>query len=105
MSAPLFSLRGFGVTYRDREGLHAALHGLDLDIPAGRTLVLLGESGSGKSTLAMALAGLLPANAAISGTLATPGFGAPPRLGRGCWPATTAPTGSAPASMSACGCR
>jgi len=82
MSKPLFSLRGFGVAYRDRNGLHPALHALDLDIAAGRTLVLLGESGSGKSTLAMALAGLLPESAETSGRMAAPGFAAPPKLGR-----------------------
>ncbi|GLS20104.1 ABC transporter ATP-binding protein [Labrys miyagiensis] len=78
----LFSLRGFGVSYRDRGGLHPALQAIDLDIAAGRHLVLLGESGSGKSTLALALAGLLPRNAEASGSLARPGFAAPPRLGR-----------------------
>lgn len=78
----MFSLRGFGVSYRDRGGLQQALQGIDLDIPAGRHLALLGESGSGKSTLALALAGLLPANAVSSGNLARPGFLAPPRLGR-----------------------
>lgn len=78
----LFSLRGFGVSYRDGGGLHPALQAIDLDIPVGRHLVLLGESGSGKSTLALALAGLLPRNAVASGSLMRPGFAAPPRLGR-----------------------
>ncbi|MGH3451978.1 MAG: ABC transporter ATP-binding protein [Haloechinothrix sp.] len=34
------------------------LHGIDLDIPAGQRLAIVGPSGSGKSTLARLLAGL-----------------------------------------------
>ncbi|MGJ4859128.1 ABC transporter ATP-binding protein [Labrys sp. La1] len=78
----LFSLRGFGVSYRDRAGMQPALQGIDLDIEAGRHLALLGESGSGKSTLASALAGLLPANAVSTGRLTRPGFASEPRPGR-----------------------
>jgi len=78
----LFSLSGFGVGYRDSGGLHPAVEAIDLDVPAGRHLAVLGESGSGKSTLALALAGLLPANAETNGMLSRPGFAAPPRLGR-----------------------
>lgn len=41
------SLRKVSVFY----GNHAALDSVDLDIPAGSTLAVLGETGSGKSTL------------------------------------------------------
>jgi ABC-type glutathione transport system ATPase component len=42
-------------------GRHSAqiLHGINLDVAAGRTLGVVGESGSGKSTLAKALVGTL----------------------------------------------
>jgi ATP-binding cassette subfamily C exporter for protease/lipase len=36
------------------------LHGIDLEIHAGQTLVVLGPSGSGKSTLARCLVGIWP---------------------------------------------
>ena len=43
------------------------LHGISLQLQAGRTLGVVGESGSGKSTLAQALVRLLPAGAAQTG--------------------------------------
>jgi thiamine transport system ATP-binding protein len=43
-----------------RYGDHLAVRDLDLDVAAGRTLVVLGPSGCGKSTLLRAIAGLEP---------------------------------------------
>lgn len=50
----LISVRGLTVRY----GARTALDGLDLDLPAGRIVGLLGENGCGKSTLLKTLAGL-----------------------------------------------
>ena len=47
-------LRGVGFRYRSRGDV---LGGLDLRIPAGRTVAIVGESGSGKSTLLKLLMG------------------------------------------------
>ncbi|MEX2533752.1 MAG: Fe-S cluster assembly ATPase SufC [Nitriliruptoraceae bacterium] len=44
------------------------LHGVNLDLDAGRTIALMGPNGSGKSTLAYAIAGH-PAYDVISGTI------------------------------------
>ena len=44
---------------RQRFGEHTVLDGIDLDVPAGTTLALLGPSGCAKSTLLKLLAGLL----------------------------------------------
>ena len=48
------SVRGLRVSYGEQE----ILHGIDLDVRRGETMVILGGSGSGKSTLLRALVGL-----------------------------------------------
>jgi ABC-type nitrate/sulfonate/bicarbonate transport system ATPase subunit len=50
-------------------GGRTVLDGVDLDVPRGGRLVVLGASGSGKSTLLRLLAGLEPPDA---GTISTP---------------------------------
>jgi peptide/nickel transport system ATP-binding protein len=80
MSPPLVSLRGVGVGYGRAGAETIALADVDLDIAPGERLAIIGESGSGKSTLALALAGLLPAEARLSGRIDW--SGEPPRLGR-----------------------
>jgi putative ABC transport system ATP-binding protein len=53
-----FAAVGLGKTYRSGEAEVQALRGVDLSIPEGEMLVLLGPSGSGKSTLLNILGGL-----------------------------------------------
>jgi putative ABC transport system ATP-binding protein len=53
-----FEIRGLSKVYETEAGDVHALRGVDLDIEAGETIVLLGPSGSGKSTLLNILGGL-----------------------------------------------
>ncbi len=48
-------------------GIVRAVDGVDLDVPAGSIVGLVGESGCGKSTLARALMGVLPGTGRIVG--------------------------------------
>jgi phospholipid/cholesterol/gamma-HCH transport system ATP-binding protein len=53
-SGAAISVRNLRVKYGERE----ILHGIDFEVPAGETMVILGGSGSGKSTLLRTLVGL-----------------------------------------------
>lgn len=56
--------RGFGVAFDAAGGRRVqALQGVDLIIPQGQFVCVVGRSGGGKSTLVRALAGLVPATA------------------------------------------
>ncbi len=50
-------------------GLAAVLQGVSFSLARGEALGLIGESGSGKSMTALALMGLLPAGAELSGSI------------------------------------
>jgi oligopeptide/dipeptide ABC transporter ATP-binding protein len=62
-SKPLLQVRDLTVSY----GANVVVDGLSFSVSAGEALCLAGESGSGKSQTALAIMGLLPANASVSG--------------------------------------
>jgi ATP-binding cassette, subfamily B, bacterial len=55
---PAHGIRLEAVSYRYPEGDHDVLDGLDLELPAGRSLALVGVNGAGKTTLVTLLARL-----------------------------------------------
>jgi peptide/nickel transport system ATP-binding protein len=57
------------VTLNTARGPADALRGIELQLERGATLGLIGESGCGKSMTAMAIMGLLPPGAAVSGSI------------------------------------
>jgi peptide/nickel transport system ATP-binding protein len=63
----LLSVRDLVVRYTTSDGIVRAVDGVDLDVPAGSIVGLVGESGCGKSTLARALMGVLPGTGRIAG--------------------------------------
>jgi peptide/nickel transport system ATP-binding protein len=65
----LLQVRDLAVSLPTARGKVQALRGLDLDLARGATLGLIGESGCGKSLTALALMGLLPTGAQVSGSI------------------------------------
>ncbi len=55
---PLIRLRGVTKSYETAAGSFMALQGIDLDVPAGEFLGIVGKSGAGKSTLVNMLTGV-----------------------------------------------
>jgi peptide/nickel transport system ATP-binding protein len=63
----LLSIRDLQVHYTTGDGTIRAVDGVDLDVPAGSIVGLVGESGCGKSTFGRALMGVLPGTGRITG--------------------------------------
>ena len=59
MPSTLLSIRNLKVAFKHEKQWVEAVHGIDLDVFAGKTLGLVGESGSGKSVSSLAVMRLL----------------------------------------------
>ncbi|TDL06436.1 ABC transporter ATP-binding protein [Mycolicibacterium obuense] len=65
----LLQVRNLTVTFPTDTERVAAVRGLDYDVASGEVVALVGESGAGKSAGAMAVVGLLPEYAEVSGSV------------------------------------
>jgi oligopeptide/dipeptide ABC transporter ATP-binding protein len=65
--APILELDDVNVDYQTSSGPVSAVTGVSLRLANGETFGLVGESGCGKTTLSMAIMGLLPPSAEVSG--------------------------------------
>ena len=65
----LLDVKNLSVQLQTRQGPATAVRDLSFTLARGETLGLVGESGCGKSLTALALMGLLPDNAQVSGSI------------------------------------
>ena len=68
-ATPAIEVEDLCVRLRTSRGLVEAIHDVSFSLELGDTLGLIGESGSGKSITALALMGLLPVGAEVSGSI------------------------------------
>ncbi len=66
---PLLRVSGLTVSFPTDTAPVAAVRGMSFGVDAGEVVALVGESGAGKSACAMAVAGLLPEFADVSGSV------------------------------------
>src|SRR4051794_32952480 len=65
----VLSVRDLRVTFKTDDGILKAVDGVSYDIYQNEVLGIVGESGSGKSVSSMAVLGLLPKSATITGEI------------------------------------
>jgi peptide/nickel transport system ATP-binding protein len=64
----LLSVDDLRVAFKTKKGMAEAVRGLSFDVHWGEAVAIVGESGSGKSVANLALLGLLPSSARITGS-------------------------------------
>src|SRR3954468_20131960 len=69
VSAPLLEVSDLNVRFPTEDGLVHAVRGVSYSLRAGEVLGIVGESGSGKSVTSLAVMGLLPSTANVTGSV------------------------------------
>jgi peptide/nickel transport system ATP-binding protein len=69
MTPPLLEVNDLRVTLPTARGPAQALRGVSFELARGQKLGVIGESGCGKSMLALAVMGLLPGGALVTGSI------------------------------------
>ena len=69
VNAPLLEVRNLSVDFPQNDATVHAVRDISYEINRGEFLGIVGESGSGKSVSSMAVMGLLPASAQVSGDI------------------------------------
>ena len=71
---PVLEIQGLQISFKQyergfRQTQLSVIRNLDVTVPAGKIVAVVGSSGSGKSLLAHAVLGILPYNASVSGKI------------------------------------
>jgi peptide/nickel transport system ATP-binding protein len=68
MADPILTIRDLRVSFPTDDGRVQEVRGIDLDVDPGELVAIVGESGSGKSVSMLAVMGLLPKGAEVTGS-------------------------------------
>lgn len=68
-TSPILTVRDLNVSFPSEAGRVDAVRGVSFDLQPGKTLGIVGESGSGKSVTSLAVMGLLPTYAKVTGSV------------------------------------
>ena len=68
-TAPVLEIRDLQVRFRTEAGTVHAVRGVDLSVPQGGVMGVVGESGCGKTVTMLASLGLLPRTAKVTGSV------------------------------------